>query len=194
MIDRKKDERIRTTEAVRPDDPRSGDRLRTNEADDLTTSDIARTGDDRRRPDAPRMRETDVRRAPGDEEAVRGRKDDAYRPPQDAGRAADADAGHPEPGSRVHEDGMDMLFTPQMLLEFRERWTRVQTAFVDEPRRAVQDADHLVAETVKHLAETFAGERSALERQWGRGDQVSTEDLRQILRRYRSFFDRLLSM
>lgn len=90
--------------------------------------------------------------------------------------------------------GANVLFTPAMLDDLRERWTKVQTGFVDEPRRSVQDADHLVAETVKHLAESFAAERSGLEGQWSRGDQVSTEDLRQILRRYRSFFDRLLSV
>ncbi len=90
--------------------------------------------------------------------------------------------------------GANVLFTPSMLDELRERWTKVQIGFVDEPRRSVQDADHLVAETVKHLAESFAAERTGLEAQWARGDQVSTEDLRQILRRYRSFFDRLLSV
>lgn len=42
-------------------------------------------------------------------------------------------------------------------------------------------------------AEQFAAERATLEDQWGKGDNVSTEDLRQSLKRYRSFFDRLLS-
>ena len=55
-------------------------------------------------------------------------------------------------------------------------------------------ADGLVAEVMKRLAETFAEERSKLEGQWSRGDNVSTEDLRLALQRYRSFFDRLLSM
>jgi hypothetical protein len=77
---------------------------------------------------------------------------------------------------------------------FRSRWDAVQTGFVDEPRRAVEQADGLVAEVMKRLAETFAEERSKLEGQWSRGDNVSTEDLRLALQRYRSFFDRLLSM
>jgi len=63
---------------------------------------------------------------------------------------------------------------------------------VDEPRRAVQQADSLVAEVMKRLAESFAKERGALESQWDRGDNVTTEDLRLALQRYRSFFDRLL--
>jgi len=65
---------------------------------------------------------------------------------------------------------------------------------VDEPRKAVQDADGLVAAAIKRLSEVFAEERSKLEHEWDRGDSVSTEDLRIALRRYRSFFDRLLSI
>jgi hypothetical protein len=67
-------------------------------------------------------------------------------------------------------------------------------AFVDEPRRAVEEADSLVAQVIKRLSEVFADERTNLERQWDRGDQISTEDLRIALRKYRSFFDRLLSL
>jgi hypothetical protein len=77
---------------------------------------------------------------------------------------------------------------------FRSRWDSIQTGFVDEPRRSVEQADSLVAKVMKRLAETFAEERSKLEGQWSRGDNVSTEDLRLALQRYRSFFDRLLSM
>jgi hypothetical protein len=65
---------------------------------------------------------------------------------------------------------------------------------VDEPRRAVERADELVAQVIKRLAESFAQERSKLEGQWGRGDNVSTEDLRVALQRYRAFFDRLLNV
>ena len=78
--------------------------------------------------------------------------------------------------------------------KFRNRWSAVQADFVDEPRRAVEEADTLVAELMKRLAEVFADERSKLEGQWGRGDNGSTEDLRVTLQRYRSFFNRLLSL
>ncbi len=83
---------------------------------------------------------------------------------------------------------------PSSTADFRSRWTDIQTGFVDEPRRAVEQADALVAEVIKRLANSFAEERSKLEGQWGRGDDVSTEDLRVSLRRYRSFFDRLLNV
>ena len=85
------------------------------------------------------------------------------------------------------------LFAENELRDFRARWDQVQTSFVDEPRHAVEQADTLVATVVKHIAEQFAEERSKLEKQWDRGDNVSTEELRQGFKRYRAFFDRLLS-
>jgi hypothetical protein len=73
-------------------------------------------------------------------------------------------------------------------------WQSVQASFVDEPRQAVQRADELVAFAIKQIAETFARERSTLEAQWDRDGDVSTEDLRVALTKYRSFFHRLLSL
>jgi hypothetical protein len=77
---------------------------------------------------------------------------------------------------------------------FRTRWETIQTGFVDEPRRAVEQADGLVAEAIQHLAQSFADERGKLETQWAQGDDISTEDLRVALQRYRSFFERLLAV
>ena len=85
------------------------------------------------------------------------------------------------------------LFSQSDQRDLRDRWSDVQTGFVDEPRKAVQEADNLVASVMKRLAEGFANERSTLEKQWDSGDNVSTEDLRVALQRYRSFFDRLLN-
>jgi hypothetical protein len=76
---------------------------------------------------------------------------------------------------------------------FRARWTDVQSGFVDSPRQAVEQADGLVAELMQHLARTFSEERDGLERQWDRGDEVSTDELRTAFQRYRSFFERLLA-
>jgi hypothetical protein len=86
------------------------------------------------------------------------------------------------------------LFSPEEAKDLRARWDAIQVGFVDEPRQAVQQADSLVAGAMKRLAEMFAAERAKLEGQWDRGDDVSTEDLRLALRRYRSFFGRLLSV
>src|SRR5436189_6068814 len=78
--------------------------------------------------------------------------------------------------------------------EFRRRWTDIQAGFVDEPKPSVEKADQLVASVIQKLTQVFANERSKLERDWSKGEEASTEDLRQALRRYRSFFDRLLSV
>ena len=86
------------------------------------------------------------------------------------------------------------LFSEPEMGDFRTQWSNLQTGFVDEPRRTVEDADKLVASVMQRLAEGFANERSGLEKQWDRGDNVSTEDLRVALQRYRSFFDRLLKL
>ena len=115
------------------------------------------------------------------------------RPSSTAEVARDLD--RPEARERREtEKEPSTLFPENEATDFRTRWTDIQTGFVDEPRRAVEQADALVAEVIKRLANSFAEERSKLEGQWGRGDDVSTEDLRVSLRRYRSFFDRLLNV
>ena len=76
---------------------------------------------------------------------------------------------------------------------FRARWTDIQAGFVDAPRRAVEQADALVAELMQHLARTFADERGRLEGHWDQGDDVPTDNLRDAFQRYRSFFERLLA-
>ena len=91
------------------------------------------------------------------------------------------------------EEVSALLFEQDALEDFRARWGAIQTGFVDNPGGAVKQADELVAAVMKRLAEAFSDERADLEQTWARGD-VSTEDLRVALRRYRSFFDRLLSV
>jgi hypothetical protein len=86
------------------------------------------------------------------------------------------------------------LFSESEMGDFRSQWSKIQTGFVDEPRRTVEEADKLVASVMQRLAEGFANERSGLEKQWDHGDNVSTENLRVALQRYRSFFDRLLKL
>lgn len=86
------------------------------------------------------------------------------------------------------------LFPDNDRENFRSRWHEIQGNFVDEPRRAVEQADQLVDSVIKRLTDVFASERNKMEQEWSKGQDVSTEDLRQALRRYRSFFDRLLSV
>lgn len=94
----------------------------------------------------------------------------------------------------AHDEQRAPLIAENEVNDLRSRWDAIQVGFVDEPRKAVEQADHLVAEAMKRMAEVFANERARLEGQWDRGDNVSTEDLRVALQRYRSFFGRLLSI
>ena len=89
---------------------------------------------------------------------------------------------------------LEPLFDTGRANELRDRWQALQARFVDDPREAVSDADALVAELLRDLAKTFDDARSGLEGQWSRGDDVSTEELRVTLQRYRSFFERLLEV
>jgi hypothetical protein len=95
----------------------------------------------------------------------------------------------------AQDNGQHMpLFPERELGDFRQRWQSVQVGFVDDPRNAVKGADELVASLMTRLAQVFADERGKLEHEWDKGENVSTEDLRVALQRYRSFFDRLLTV
>jgi hypothetical protein len=96
--------------------------------------------------------------------------------------------------ARAREEERVALFISNEANELRGRWDGIQVGFVDEPREAVQEADALVSATISRLAEMFAAERQKLEQQWDRSENVSTEDLRLALQRYRSFFARLLAI
>jgi hypothetical protein len=163
----------------------------------LTTADLA----GRRDP----ARKEDMRPAPGElrdldqpnrPKLVRN-ENPIERGEQKIANAADRTKQAIAPGA-PHASGHDVntstpLFSETDIGDLRGRWGNVQAGFVDEPRRAVEEGDKLVATVMQRLAEGFANERSNLEKQWDRGDNVSTEDLRIALQRYRSFFDRLLN-
>ena len=104
----------------------------------------------------------------------------------------------PNPQARspipVRDDLAAQLFSAGEIGNLRSRWESIQVGFVDEPKRSVKEADQLVGEVISHLAEGFATERHKLESQWDRSDDVSTEDLRRSFRRYRSIFQRLLTI
>jgi hypothetical protein len=109
-----------------------------------------------------------------------------------AARGPNGDAA--PPANRAADEPNMPLFAQNEAADFRSRWEKTQIGFVDEPRKAVEQADELVANAIKRLAESFANKRQRLESDWDKNENVSTEDLRVALRRYRSFFDRLLSV
>jgi hypothetical protein len=94
-----------------------------------------------------------------------------------------------------HEDeNFAPLFENNEAEQFRAQWLEIQSRFVDDPSVSVKDADELVASIIKNITRNFADKRSSLETQWKSGDDVSTEDLRVTMKRYRYFFDRLLTL
>jgi hypothetical protein len=108
-----------------------------------------------------------------------------------SGAAAAARMQKSAVGQSVEQE-MGTLLAAEEANKLRGHWDDIQVGFVDEPRTAVEKADQLVAQTMQRLAEMFAKERENLEHQWDRGGEVSTEDLRLALRRYRTFFGRLM--
>jgi len=116
------------------------------------------------------------------------------RDAEDQDRRIEREVDLREQSVRADEyEGMRLL-PDEIVDDLRPRWADIQASFVDEPRRAVEKADALVADAIRRLAEAFADTRADLERDWDRGDDVSTEDLRVAFRRYRTFFDRLLEV
>lgn len=95
---------------------------------------------------------------------------------------------------QTNDGRREALFPAETAEGFRSNWDAVQIGFVDDPRKAVQQADELVAKVMKSLAESFATQRANIENDLGQNEQATTENLRVALRRYRSFFDRLLSL
>ena len=91
-------------------------------------------------------------------------------------------------------DGEGELFSADERNELEQRWNEIQARFVDEPRGSVQEANALVSDLMDRLVSSFSEQRARLEGQWERGDDVTTEDLRMVLMRYRSFFGRLLEV
>jgi hypothetical protein len=130
------------------------------------------------------------------EKAAPGPADFAKMPPSEQELKRDLD----EPGLdnrnvnvRTEERELAPLFLTDVAKDFRSRWNAVQSGFVDDPREAVRQGDELVGQVMKSLTETFSKERATLEGQLDKTDKASTETLRIALRRYRSFFERLLA-
>jgi hypothetical protein len=181
----------------------------------LTTADLASRADNKNRPAAEKFEDRPSKDRPSKDRAS---KDRASEDRPNENLAANEEWGGPTlvrsenasqtkaneiredvrpqekaPASAARSAGSAPLFSEADVNDLRARWGNTQSTFVDEPRRAVEEADKLVATVMQRLADGFAKERSNLEKQWGKGDNVSTEDLRVALQRYRSFFDRLLA-
>ena len=137
----------------------------------------------------------DPTEADGPSESEEHGDDDRAASPDVAGAVDDTADARSDRGADSGDSGSDRepLVPSDQSDRFTTRWEEIQASFVDQPREAVEQADALVADLMQRLAASFSDERERLETQWDRGDDVSTEDLRVALTRYRSFFARLLS-
>lgn len=104
------------------------------------------------------------------------------RPPQ-------SDAAPPD-GARPDGARPERLVSADRASSLDARWNEVKGMFVDDPRQAVSRADSLIGEL---LDEVVSRHRRDLAHGLD-GPDISTEDLRFALRRYRTFFDRLLTI
>jgi len=86
------------------------------------------------------------------------------------------------------------LFSQEAAADFRLRWDLVQRGFDDDPREAVHAAEELVAQITQNLAQSFAKQRSELEKRLDQAESPTKENVRSALRHYRSYFERLLSI
>lgn len=169
--------------------------LKRREEDQLTTADFAgrpASPMNRDEPQDPMAREA---LESGDPERPRlVRNDPLEKQVSDTRNERGLDVRPSTTDDRAQDVGaVTPLLSDSEIGDLRSRWNNIQAEFVDEPRRSVEQADQLVAAAMQRLAEGFANERASLEKQWDRGDSVSTEDLRLALQRYRTFFGRLLN-
>jgi hypothetical protein len=118
------------------------------------------------------------------------RKDVAEETESESRAEADVEGAAPDAEGR----GEGELFPANERNELEQKWNEIQARFVDEPRGSVEEANALVSDLMDRLVSSFSEQRERLEGQWERGDDVTTEDLRMVLMRYRSFFGRLLKV
>ena len=95
------------------------------------------------------------------------------------------------PAADRPDDG-PILSTDQ-LASLRRRWGAVQAGFVDDPRRAVEVADDIVAEAVGALQAAIDDRRREVAEPWREDADASTDALLVAFQSYRSVFERVLS-
>ncbi|WP_369246279.1 hypothetical protein [Streptomyces sp. R41] len=124
--------------------------------------------------------------------AVRGRESAAA--PRPAGDAT-ATGGVGTPG-RTPAPHDSRLLPQDECDKFSLRLRHAFGGFVDGPRDAVEEADHLLEELAERFTEAVTHRRRTLRTSWQSGDKATptTEDLRLALRDYREMTERLLRL
>ncbi|MEJ3657536.1 hypothetical protein WEH80_31695 [Actinomycetes bacterium KLBMP 9759] len=174
-----------------PHEPRGS--VHQSDSTDTDTTDTDRTDTDRTDTDRTDTDRTDTDRTEVDRAGQPEMQAAAAQPDADTsatrGMAGAGDADRMQPEGET----LERLVPSDRATEYGTRWDSVKGSFVDEPREAVTRADALVGELLGDLEKLFREQRTALESKLESGE-TSTEELRLALRRYRSLFDRLLSV
>jgi hypothetical protein len=170
--------------------------------EDEQTADTARRADTARSAETSDDRQADTVVEEDEQRPAAASRAETSDDRQAADRVAEEDAHRPEPARRAEtSDGREAdngatqrstLIPAERAEGYQSRWNELKSEFVDEPRGAVRGANELVGEVLDELEELFRDQRADLEHGLD-SEQTTTEDLRQALGRYRSFFDRLLS-
>jgi len=82
---------------------------------------------------------------------------------------------------------------PADTAHLHDRFTAIQSTFVDDPRGSVVAAADLVTEAIETLVSAARERERGLRSEWDR-DGADTEDLRNALRDYRGFLDHLATL
>jgi hypothetical protein len=157
----------------------------------LSTADFAAAAEQRERPGEPEMRASERPEMRGTARDIHDTREEGMRAPPAERVMPQVREEERQAQPQAQGEQLAPLFLPQIAQNFRSQWDEVQIGFVDDPASAVRRADELVAQVMKNLAQTFADERAHMESEMHDGD---TEHMRVALRRYRSFFQRLLSL
>jgi hypothetical protein len=139
-------------------------------------------------------RERQLERDVEDTSPERLEEEQIERSSQQTSQRVDKEISENRAPADVVSEQLEPLFEDEAAKKFRSRWLVIQSKFVDDPRDSVKQADDLVADILKSVTMSFADRRISLEKQWNSGENISTEDMRQALKRYRAFFERLLTL
>jgi hypothetical protein len=141
-----------------------------------------------------RERQIDIKEETPRDEVELEERERIERNEQRTEERREARTTEPQTPANTMTDELEPLFEEEAARKFRSRWLAIHSKFVDDPRDSVKQADELVADIIKNVTMNFADRRIGLEKQWNSGENISTEDMRVTLKRYRSFFERLLTL
>jgi hypothetical protein len=102
-----------------------------------------------------------------------------------------ADEAAPSPLERLEPVGPDTPVDPGTG-DYQERWSAIQTGFIDDPRRSVESASSLLVEMWESIERSIGEERQGIDSRWQESER-STDELRLAMQSYRDLYNRLVT-